>query len=309
MNLLEAAYLVESGRLVVRRSKKGKEMGLLDLIEGGLKDNGRFMEAYLVFRDVRNRGIIALGEGEGAFLRYPRGKRPGSSPADSWISVYREHDEVSPRGLWHEAKRRAGMRMGFLCALVDADWDITYYDISPYGHSDPKLQARRRRAQKTSKTTLREMEGGGALLWDPSLKDELSGSGIGVPLGDGLLLSREERQALSVTPDAASEPDMDRTKLSVYKNMIGKGWMVKTGFKYGTHFRVYTQGSMEHHSDLLVHCMLPDAGLTWDELARAIRLSHSVRKRFLMAIPLDERRGGKGGDSPPVYLELAWTKL
>jgi len=79
-----------------------------------------------------------------------------------------------------------------------------------------------------------------------------------------------------------------------------RGFVVRTGFKYGTHFRVYTSGSIEEHSDILVHLVERDAKISWEALSRAIRLSHSVRKRMLFASIGKRKRVD--------YLEIRWTR-
>ncbi|MGA1819502.1 MAG: hypothetical protein ACMUHU_00685 [Thermoplasmatota archaeon] len=129
LSLVEAAYLLETGRLEVRRSRKGRNADLPELLKRGLSKDARFMENFLVFRDLRNRGIVVVGTGRGSFSTFPRGKRPGSGKADSWISVQREHDPVTPKGLWLEAKSRENMKMRSIAAVVDSDWDITYYNV------------------------------------------------------------------------------------------------------------------------------------------------------------------------------------
>ena len=49
--------------------------------------------------------------------------------ADSWMTVQREDDSVTPKGLWLEARARENMKMRSVAAVVDSDWDITYYNI------------------------------------------------------------------------------------------------------------------------------------------------------------------------------------
>ncbi len=80
----------------------------------------------------------------------------------------------------------------------------------------------------------------------------------------------------------------------VYKDWRNNGYIVKTGFKFGTHFRVYFPGakpgsnsSKEEwaHSKHVLHVFPRDSRLLISEWARAIRVAHSVRKTFILAIP------------------------
>jgi tRNA-intron endonuclease len=76
-------------------------------------------------------------------------------------------------------------------------------------------------------------------------------------------------------------------KHAVYSDLRSRGYILKTGMKFGAHFRVYERGEGpgESHSKFLVHA-IPEEGarLTPTELARAIRLAHSVRKKIMWAI-------------------------
>ena len=86
LSLVEAAYLLENDRLKVKRSRKGRDADLPFLLKRGISKDPRFMENYLVFRDIRNRGLIVQGTERNCFVTYPRGKRPSNGKADAWIA-------------------------------------------------------------------------------------------------------------------------------------------------------------------------------------------------------------------------------
>jgi tRNA-intron endonuclease len=79
-------------------------------------------------------------------------------------------------------------------------------------------------------------------------------------------------------------------KYAVYSDLRSRGYAVKTGLKFGSHFRVYGRGERpgEVHSRYLVHVLREGARLSPPELARAVRLAHSVRKTMLFAVVDDE---------------------
>lgn len=79
-------------------------------------------------------------------------------------------------------------------------------------------------------------------------------------------------------------------KYSVYADLRSRGYIIKTGLKFGAHFRVYERGEKpgEVHSKFLVHAVPEGVKLTPTEIARAVRLAHSVRKKILWAIVDDE---------------------
>ena len=83
----------------------------------------------------------------------------------------------------------------------------------------------------------------------------------------------------------------------VYKDWRRRGYIIKTGFKFGTHFRVYfpgakpmSEGEKWVHSMHVIQVFPRDAKLLISEWARAIRVAHSVRKTFILAIPGKTRR-------------------
>ena len=94
--------------------------------------------------------------------------------------------------------------------------------------------------------------------------------------------------------DTATRRRTDFPKLySVYEDWRDKGYVVKTGFKFGTHFRIYFPGARPIkesgeewiHSKHVIHVFPRDTKLLISEWARAIRVAHSVRKTFILAIP------------------------
>ena len=100
------------------------------------------------------------------------------------------------------------------------------------------------------------------------------------------------------------EADFD-LKFRVYSDLREKRMVVKTGFKFGSHFRVYKQvhgPEKVPHSDYLVHTLPADHIFLPPVLSRAVRLAHSVRKSMIFAYPLE------GEDRPVSYLEIKRLK-
>ncbi|MEM4358912.1 MAG: tRNA-intron lyase [Candidatus Bilamarchaeaceae archaeon] len=79
---------------------------------------------------------------------------------------------------------------------------------------------------------------------------------------------------------------------AVYEDWRARGYVVKTGFKFGTHFRIYFPGASPVkegdewvHSKHVIHVFSRRNKLLISEWARAIRVAHSVKKTFILAIP------------------------
>ncbi len=78
----------------------------------------------------------------------------------------------------------------------------------------------------------------------------------------------------------------------VYEDWRRRGYVVKTGFKFGTHFRIYFPGASPvrtedkwMHSKHVIHVFPRKHKQLISEWARAIRVAHSVKKTFILAIP------------------------
>lgn len=85
-------------------------------------------------------------------------------------------------------------------------------------------------------------------------------------------------------------------KYRVYKDMRERGLLVKTGFKFGTHFRVYERGvelkrgpkKTREHTKWIVHAIPADYNCSLPELSRAVRLAHNIRARMLWGVVDEE---------------------
>ncbi|MGC8630878.1 MAG: tRNA-intron lyase [Thermoprotei archaeon] len=71
----------------------------------------------------------------------------------------------------------------------------------------------------------------------------------------------------------------------VYEDLKSKGYIVKPGMKFGADYAVYEHGPGVDHAVFLVHVVLAYDAFEPDDVVRAGRLSHGVRKRFVMAYP------------------------
>lgn len=79
---------------------------------------------------------------------------------------------------------------------------------------------------------------------------------------------------------------------AVYEDWRQRGYVIKTGFKFGTHFRIYfpgaspvREGAEWMHSKHVIHIFSRKSKMIISEWARAIRVAHSVKKTFILAIP------------------------
>lgn len=90
-------------------------------------------------------------------------------------------------------------------------------------------------------------------------------------------------------------------KYMVYKDLRSKGLIVLSGLKFGVDFAVYEKGPGLEHAPYLVDVVLNDHVLSGDDLIRAGRLATTVRKRFILALPVFE-------DDKVKYIMFNWWR-
>jgi len=81
-------------------------------------------------------------------------------------------------------------------------------------------------------------------------------------------------------------------KYVVYKDLRERGYLVKTGFKFGAHFRVYERGvklkkgpkEAHEHTKFVVHAISEEDRFSYPELSRAARLAQNIRAKMVWAV-------------------------
>ena len=86
----------------------------------------------------------------------------------------------------------------------------------------------------------------------------------------------------------------------VYRELREHGYVVRSGLKYGVDFALYEKGPGLEHAPFLVHVVSEDDMVDPLYIVRASRLSHSVRKEFIIAMVR--------GDGSIAYLMFEWSK-
>ncbi len=125
-------------------------------------------------------------------------------------------------------------------------------------------------------------------------------------LENGVLEIVDEHNNI-VTADALLErgdKSIPKFKLiyKVYRELREKGYIVRSGLKFGADFAVYERGPGLEHAPYLVHVLEAASSIDPLEIVRAGRLSHSVRKAFILALV-------GPGRSPTRYIVFRWSKL
>ncbi|MBW6461879.1 MAG: tRNA-intron lyase [DPANN group archaeon] len=86
-------------------------------------------------------------------------------------------------------------------------------------------------------------------------------------------------------------------KYTVYRDLRNRGFIVKSGFKFGTHFRVYNRGvnpykggskELKEHTKYNVHAVPENYAHSYQEWSRYVRLSQNIRAKALLAVVDEE---------------------
>ena len=295
LSLMEAAYLVDAGRLDVE-DDQGGTIDLEDLVSAGGKADSAFEVRYIVYRDMRERGYLVKPSTTSGvdFDVFPRGGSP-KDPARKWLLAVSERTSFKTEPFLEMLHRAEGFGRRVLIGVVDEEGDVTHYVAQ---------------LRQMSGTLPGEGEGSlegwafedRVLAFDLEAAAGLAPAGhLGRRMGDVHQLSLIEATHLMETghlqlKDAGTgrpmeeeeflrrvrqrQPDFD-LRYKVYVDLREKGLVVKTGFKYGTHFRAYDRDPDSNHARFLIHAVPRDLETSWPELSRAVRLAHGVRKEMV----------------------------
>lgn len=293
LDLAEALYLVENNRLVV----EGHDAGTL-LRHASVAERD-FEIRYIVYRDLRGRTFAVKPSNLTDYNVYARGTLPGKAPSTHLVRCVSERGAFDPVAVLAEVDKAVRFQKKLLIGLVDEEGDLTYYEVTtPDLHGSatavPNLQADafllEDRVVVLDKDQAAALFGEGYFGRDIGLGLQLSLPEAAYLAAEGRLRVREAdgRQELDAAELASRaqrlEPEFD-LRLALYRALRRKGVVVKTGFKYGTHFRAYVGAPDEEHAPYLVHAVPEGRTLSWPEASGFVRLAHGVRKRLFFAVP------------------------
>lgn len=250
LSIYEALYLMDMRN--ARCTYKNKELSFNDLALKHWKDN-KFIAKYSTYKDWRDRGLI-IKETEWKH-KEPARSTPKSYPSQP-LHLSRYHFE----GIFFKTD---------LTSIVDGKQGAKeIYESYWFGQYGSYKAADRGKLNKFD-------------------------------IYESLFLMEKEILELSniTKKDLVRQASSRRKEFpllyEVYKDWRDRGYVIKTGFKFGTHFRLYFPGAKPVkqddkdwvHSKHVVHVFPKESRLLISEWARAIRVAHSVRKTFILAVP------------------------
>lgn len=299
LSLVEAAFLLSRGKLEIEL--EGKILDFKTFFAQASLRQPNFELKYIVYKDLKERGYY-VQPSAADFRVYPRGSHPGKTASTIFVHVQSERQLLSAKFLQGSVNSAENVHKQFILAVVDEESDLTFYEIkneTPKGEMSEPYPA-----VKTDATFLEDR----VITWDSQASQTLYVRGFYGKmldserlqlslveslylLSEGIVTIRDRNGKVfsfeEFIETALKIESSFLRKYGVYKNLRDSRHVVKTGFKFGTHFRVYRKiESIEKipHSEYLVNAIPADFEFRLPVMSGAVRLANSVRKTMLFAV-------------------------
>jgi tRNA-intron endonuclease, archaea type len=298
LDRFETVYLAEMGRIALR-SPARRTVGWPTAFRRAVRRDRDFPVRYLVYRDLRQRGyVVRASPPPVAFSVLPRGGTLHKTPSRFWVEALSERVPFDLARLFDLADRAQSAKKVLLLGLVDEESDLTYYRVrrpSPTGALPPRPLPEATdgwlsedRVTVHARAAVEEL--GRELAYGSRVGDrlELSLLEAAYLAGTGQLRLKDARSGRPVPLDQLErrarrlDPRFFE-RLAAYRDLRGRRLVVKTGFKYGAHFRAYPRNPSNAHARYLVQAVPAAHVSSWPEVAGGVRVAQGVRKEFLVA--------------------------
>lgn len=299
LNLMESIYLSEAERLKVI-DENGKPIDISDILESTSED--RFLVNYPVYKDMRMRGYVVKNASDPVTFRvFPRGGAPGKTQTKYWIQSNAETDTFSISEILKSLKKVEQLKKIFLTGLVDEEGDVTYYKITTIdlNGKTPKTTLEIPKSTSYNNKVIIENDSS-KQLHEQGFYGNLEDDRLNISILEALYLSEinalkvengfnsKELTSQQILGKGVNTQDDFKLRYDIYKDLRSKDLVPKTGFKYGAVFRAYEGDPDEHHAEYIVQPIKDDYLCSWYEISRAVRVAHSVKKKFLFGIKRNE---------------------
>lgn len=256
---IEALYLQLSGKAKFAEFEK-----LVSWVKSKVSN---FPEVYFVYSDLRAKGYRAKLQGDFVVAKkkfYP-------------ISENKTLDFEKLLSMLEKEK-------SFVVAIVDEESEVTYYEVFEPELKGEQVEDLPRLEGKilSDRVIVEDVE-----LFRKYFYGTLAKNFVVLSIFESIYL--HEIGALEIELSelrSFAEKILDfQEKYEIYKDLKRRGFVVKTGFKFGCDFRVYRKvESVEDlpHSEFLV--LISKKVLAPQDLARAVRVANAVRKKLLVVV-------------------------
>ncbi len=254
----EALYIIDLQNGTVNHN--GKAMGFEEVLAAYAPKDPRLMIKYNAYRDWRDRGLIirrADKTTKGQSRSSQVKKYPSSEMSLKKLKAKVVWDSTSAMGVLDDQK---------LSRELFSDWWL--------GQIGVYKQER------------------GSVLKLNFFEVMLLSEHFGLRVFD--TAKSKETSSKNIMGEIARRREFAKTMYQAYVDWRLNGYIVKTGFKFGTHFRIYFPGASPAkgsdggkwvHSKHVLHVFPKEEKLLVSEWARAVRVAHGVKKTFILGMP------------------------
>ncbi|MEE9323378.1 MAG: tRNA-intron lyase, partial [Candidatus Aenigmarchaeota archaeon] len=252
----EAMYLLLFRNAVVLDSK-GKEMNFNKLAKHFIKKEPRLFIRYNAYRDWRDRGLVIR-----RFRLNIQGKH-SKKTYKKYPSQKFKPDKIKAKAYWYPDS---------LFSVLDKDKvgkDLfEKYWIGQYG------------VYKQERGEQSKLDFFETVFLAKHFGMEIVNNETG-----------KKMDCVGVLKDITVKREYAKQLYDIYEDWRMKAYVVKTGFKFGSHFRIYFPGASPVkedkwiHSKHVLHVFPKQQKLLISEWSRAVRVAHGVKKTFILGIP------------------------
>jgi len=252
----EALYVIVFQNGVITNIITQEQMGFNQIASFYIKEDPRLIIKYNAYRDWRDRGLI--------LKRANKVDKEGTKTANKkYPSKKTEFPELKTKIYWY--------RTSLFSIAEDEEIGKKLFEKYWIGQLGVYKQ------QRGNLSRLEFME------------TVFLAKHFGVDVIDAINGKKIEWE--DVLKQVIKEREYTKQLYDVYEDWRLRGYVVKTGFKFGAHFRIYFPGASPVredkwiHSKHVLHVFPKDQKMLISEWARAVRVAHSVKKTFLLSIP------------------------
>ncbi len=256
---IEVLYLLERRGFKLLRS--GKEVEFKDFLLENARKDPRILVKYVVYRDWRDRGVFPF-----EMNAIPQNFKPGTHKSKDYPTKSSRLPSVQDMTMYFFPETEMSI-------IFDREIAEELYYQAWFGQLGKYKQEK---AGDNLSLDLIET----LYLFDQDSMD--------IRLVDSS--SGDEMNYSDLAQFALQRHDEIEDLLDVYSDWRDSGYIVKTGFKFGAHFRIYfpdagTDKENWVHSKHVLHVFPKSYRMLMSEWGRIIRLSQSVRKTFILGVP------------------------
>lgn len=313
----EAMNLINRGKIEIH--KDNQEISKEEFYQKSCQESKDFPEKLLVYQDLRKRGFVVRPAYNfpGDLRIYERGTSFEENESNTnhvkWVmDVVRTTEPFSLKGRAEKIERVKNIRAKLALGIVDEEGDVTYYRINEEKKLNTSGQTEK---PSTEKKIIGYLQKNSVVVWE-NINEIYEPYYFGKKRSDRLELNLLEAyylQEMDILKIKEKDKEIDQEKLRVkarkkdqefekkyqiYKDLRSKGFLVRSGFKFGTHFRVYGRGvelkkgakSPSEHTKWVVHAVSNDFNWSYPELSRFVRLALNIRSKPTLALINQEKK-------------------